>query len=89
MTEFDPNNHTHVMLRQTHKRMDAVLTLLQRVADDVHDLKIRVTSIEESMAGFQRRMDRFEDRLDRIERRAGLADDVFREIAEPFKGPDE
>ncbi len=48
-------------------------------AEDVRDLKIRTTNLEEStatgMAGIHRRMDRFDDRLERIERRLDLVDE--------------
>ena len=45
-----------------------------RMAEDIHDLKVRVTSLEENMAVLNRRIDRIEDRLDRIERRLDLVD---------------
>ncbi len=47
---------------------------LDRVMDDVRDLKIRVTAIEENLAGVHRRLDRVEARLDRIERRLDLVE---------------
>ncbi|OWJ65623.1 hypothetical protein [Inquilinus limosus] len=54
-------------LRQIDHKVD-------RLAEDVHDLKVRMTSVEENLAGVQRRIDRVEARLDRIERRLDLAD---------------
>ena len=54
-------------LRQIDQKVD-------RMAEDVHDLKVRMTSVEENLAGVQRRIDRVEARLDRIERRLDLAD---------------
>jgi predicted nucleic acid-binding Zn-ribbon protein len=53
------------------RRMD---TKVDRVLDDLHDLKVRMTGVETALAGVQRRIDRVEDRLDHIERRLGLAD---------------
>jgi predicted nucleic acid-binding Zn-ribbon protein len=70
----DPDNLVLVMLR----RMDAKL---DRVIEDVQDLKIRMTNVEErlasvemSIAGINRRIDRVEIRLDRIEKRLDLVD---------------
>ena len=45
---------------------------LDRLSDDLHDLKIRTTSVEEGLAGVNRRLDRVEGRLDHIERRLDL-----------------
>ena len=65
---------TRQMLRRIDEKLD-------RVISDVHDVKIRVTSLEESIAkvelaiaGTNRRIDRVEERLDRIERRLELVD---------------
>jgi hypothetical protein len=41
---------------------------VERMINDVHDIKFRVTNLEEGQAGIQRRLDRVEARLDRIER---------------------
>lgn len=61
-------------LRQIDQKVD-------RVIEDVHDLKVRMTAVEESLAGIyqnlagvHRRIDRVEARLDRIERRLDLAE---------------
>jgi len=67
------------------RRLD---TKLDRVIEDIGDLKIRMTAVEErlartdvaianlevSIAGVNRRIDRVEARLDRIEWRLELAD---------------
>jgi archaellum component FlaC len=63
----EPDSLTLRLLRRLDEKLD-------RVIDDLGDLKIRVTSIEEGLAGVNRRMDRFESRLDRIERRIGLVE---------------
>jgi hypothetical protein len=47
---------------------------LDRLLDDVQDLKLRMTNAEEGLVGVNRRLDRLELRGDRIERRLGLAD---------------
>lgn len=46
---------------------------LDRVADDVRELKIRITAVEENLASLNRRFDRLEGRIDRIERRVDEA----------------
>lgn len=47
-------------------------TVLGRVAEDVANIKVRVTSLEIAVAGTNRRLDQVDERLDRIERRTGL-----------------
>ena len=62
-----PDNLVLQLLRRIDERT-------VRMAEDIHDLKVHVTSLEENMAGLNRRIDRIENRLDRIERRLDLAD---------------
>jgi hypothetical protein len=57
----EPDNVALVYLRRIDEKVD-------RVIDDVRDIKFRVTNLEEGQAGIQRRLDRVEARLDRIER---------------------
>jgi predicted nucleic acid-binding Zn-ribbon protein len=61
----EPEN---LILRQL-RSMDAKL---DRLLDDVHDLKVRVTAVEEGLSGVHRRLDRVEQRVDRIEKRLDL-----------------
>ena len=63
----EPDNIVLIQLR----RMDAKL---DRLIDDVHDLKTRVSGVEENLAGVQRRIDRLELRVERIERRLDPVD---------------
>ena len=63
----EPDN----LVLQLLRRID---TKLDRVVDDVQDLKVRMTHVEESLAGVNRRIDRVEARLDRIEKRLDLVD---------------
>jgi len=63
----EPDNLVLQMLRRIDGKVD-------RVLEDVQDLKIRMTHVEEGLAGVNRRIDRVEIRLDRIERRLELAD---------------
>ena len=67
-------NRVLEMLRQLDAKMD-------RVIDDIADLKRRVTALEEGqaalaqgLAGVNRRLDRLEARVDRIEHRLDLAE---------------
>ncbi len=61
----EPDNLVLVMLRRLDTKMD-------RLIDDVHELKVRMTSVETNLAGVQRRIDRLEDRVERIVRRLDL-----------------
>ncbi|GLK81247.1 hypothetical protein [Methylopila turkensis] len=70
----EPDNIVLTYLRRIDQKLD-------RVIDDVGDLKIRMTDVEEklakvdlSIAGVNRRIDRVESRLDRIEHRLDLVD---------------
>jgi predicted nucleic acid-binding Zn-ribbon protein len=70
----EPENMVLVYLRRLDEKLD-------RVIDDVRDLKVRMTDIEEkvaridlAIAGVNRRLDRVETRLDRIERRLDLTE---------------
>ena len=62
-----PENLTLVYLR----RIDATMS---RMADDLRDLKVRMTGVEEGLAGVNRRLDRLDERVDRLERRLDLVD---------------
>jgi len=46
----------------------------ERMAEDLQDLKVRVTSVEEGLAGVHRRLDRLESPVERIEKRLELSD---------------
>ncbi len=63
----EPDNLMLVLLR----RMD---TKLDRVIDDLHDVKVRLTAVEEGLSVVQRRIDRLEDRVERIERRLDISE---------------
>lgn len=63
----EPDNIVLVMLRRIDAKLD-------RVGEDVHNLKVRMTSVEEGMAVMNRPVDRIEERLDRIERRLDLTE---------------
>ena len=65
MTE--PDNIVLQILRRLDQRTE-------RMADDLHDLKVSMTSVEEGLAGVNRRLDRLENRVERIEGRLELVD---------------
>ena len=46
----------------------------ERMAEDLHDLKVRVTAVEEGLAAVNRRLDRLEIRVEPIEQRLELSD---------------
>ena len=53
------------------RRSDANVSEMR---EDIRDLKVRMTHVEEGLAGVNRQIDRVELRLDRIERRPELVD---------------
>ena len=57
----------------TLRRMDAKL---DRVVEDLHDLKVRMTAVAEGLNVVQRRIDRLEDRVERLEKRFDLVGPV-------------
>jgi hypothetical protein len=57
-----PENIVLVYLRRLGGKLD-------RVLDDIRDLRARITAAEEAIVGVSRRMERVEGRLDCIERR--------------------
>ena len=63
----EPDN----ILLQYMRRFDEKL---DRVVDEILDLKVRMTAVEEGLAGVNRRLDRLELRVERIERRLDLVD---------------
>ena len=63
----EPDNIVLVILRKIDQRTE-------RMAEDLQDLKVRVTAVEEGLAGVNRRLDRLDVRVERIERRLELSD---------------
>src|SRR4030081_2958812 len=51
------------------RRFDAKL---DRVVDEMLDVKVRLTAVEEGLAGVNRRLDRVEIRIERVEARVDL-----------------
>ena len=62
---------TEHLLLEYMRRFDRKLNDL---TDDVRELKIRMTGVDEGLAGVNRRLDRIEVRVERIERRLELTD---------------
>lgn len=65
----EPDNVVLIILRRLDAKVD-------RVIDDLRDIKTRMTAVEEAVNGVNRRLDRHDARLDRIERRLELVDEV-------------
>ncbi|MCW5718758.1 MAG: hypothetical protein KIS68_13105 [Bauldia sp.] len=63
----DPDNLVLTYLRRIDEKVD-------RLADDVRELKVPMTAVEKSVVGVHRRMDRLELRIERIERRLDLVE---------------
>jgi archaellum component FlaC len=63
----EPDNIVLSILRKIDQRTE-------RMAEDLQDLKVRVTSVEEGLAGVNRRLDRLDHRVERIEQRLELSD---------------
>lgn len=63
----EPDN----ILLQYMRRFDEKL---DRIVDEMLDIKVRLTAVEEGLAGVNRRLDRLELRIERIERRLDLVD---------------
>jgi hypothetical protein len=61
----EPSN----LLLEYMRRFDAKL---DRFSDDLHNLKTRMTYVEEGLAGVNRRLDQVDGRLDHIEKRLEL-----------------
>jgi archaellum component FlaC len=56
-----------VMLRKIDSRLD-------RFGDDLHNLKVGMSFVEEGLGGVNRRLDRVDTRLDQIEKRLDLVE---------------
>jgi hypothetical protein len=63
----EPDSIALTILRKIDQRTE-------RMAEDLQDLKVCVTSVEEGLAGVNRRLDRLESRGERIEKRLELSD---------------
>ena len=68
----EPDNLILVMLRRIEGRSTDIETKIDRLIDDVSDLKVRTTNVEENLTVVHRRLDRIDARMDRVERRLGL-----------------
>jgi hypothetical protein len=71
----EPENLTLQMLRKMDGKLD-------RLVEDVQDIKIPMTHVEEGLAGVNRRLDRLEVRVDRIEKRLELVDGPYGGVRE-------
>ena len=62
-----PDKSVPGYLHEINRKMD-------RLLDDVHDIKMRMTSVEEGLARVNRRLDRLDGRVECIERRLDLVE---------------
>lgn len=62
------------MLHQIQGRLTRIEERLDLLVADTQDVKVRVTHVEEGLAGVNRRLDRIEQRVERIERRLDLVE---------------
>ena len=58
-------------IRERFNRLDE---RLDNISGDLQDIKVRMTSAEEGIAGVNRRLDRLDGRIQRIERRLDLVE---------------
>ncbi len=63
----EPDNLVLIYLRRLDAKMD-------RIIEDMSDVKLRLTAVEEAVVRLTHRVDRLESRVDRIERRLDLVD---------------
>jgi archaellum component FlaC len=61
----EPDNIVLQYLRRFDEKLD-------RVVDEMLDVKVRLTAVDEGLAGVNRRLDRIEVRVERIEPRLDL-----------------
>jgi DNA repair ATPase RecN len=61
------------------RRFDAQL---QRMCEDIHEMRVRLTNVEESQSIIHRRLDRMDERLERIERRLELVGSPYGGVRE-------
>ncbi|KAA5601136.1 hypothetical protein [Blastochloris sulfoviridis] len=61
------DNVVFVLVRRIDERTE-------RMAQELHDVKVRVTALEDGLAGVNRRLDRLEQWVERIGRRLELSD---------------
>jgi hypothetical protein len=63
----EPDNVVLLLLRRIDQKID-------RVAEDVHDLKERMSAVEMGLALVNRRLDRLDERVGRSVRRLDLSE---------------
>jgi hypothetical protein len=73
-----PRNFTLTLVCEASPEMAAHINRLSekldRLTDDVRDLKVRQTATEEALAGANRRLNRLDLRVERIEKRLDLVE---------------
>jgi chromosome segregation ATPase len=70
----EPDNPILEDLRRFDRRFSDFDAKLDQALDDLHIVKVRLTSVEENLAGVHRPIDRLEEKAERIERRLELTE---------------
>ncbi|WAC58920.1 hypothetical protein [Brevundimonas sp. SL130] len=78
----EPDNLGLQILRRVEGRLTSMETKMDRLGEDVHDLKVRTTHVEEGLAGVNRRLDRLDQRIERVETRLTLVDSPYGGVRE-------
>jgi hypothetical protein len=71
MRRHDVSDGPDILVLRFMRQVDAKL---DRIIDDLADVKVRVTNVEENLVALNRRADRMDLRVERIERRLGLTE---------------
>jgi hypothetical protein len=60
------------ILQQIQSRLVNIEYGVSNIKEDMHHIKVRVSSLEENSGGLNRRLDKLDVKIDRIETRLGL-----------------
>lgn len=78
----EPDNLVLQILRRVEGRLTSMETKMDRLGEDMHDLKVRTPHVEEGLAGVNRRLDRLDQRIERVETRLTLVDSPYGGVRE-------
>jgi len=71
----EPDNIVLEHLRNMRAQLNRIEERVDHLGHDMHDVKTRLTNVEEGMVTLNRRFDRLDVRMDRVERRLDLVSD--------------
>ena len=78
----EPDNLVLQILRRVEGLLTSMETKMDRLGEDMHDLKVRMTHVGEGLAGVNRRLDRLDQRIERVETRLTLVDSPYGGVRE-------